>query len=204
MTAEPRMEDLLASIRRAIQDDIGDLPLAAPGREAARRPRPVERGGRVSEDLSAAANDIKQLRERLARPVTPGARDRAQSVAEAIQAAVPRRSWRDAEVGAPASRMRTSLPGQEFNGKAAAKAEPDRKRAEEQGLLSEQSIQSVQNSLGHLIVSQALRPVDEQAIEAMSRDLLRGMLKQWLDENLPGLVERLVREEIERVARSGR
>jgi cell pole-organizing protein PopZ len=27
------------------------------------------------------------------------------------------------------------------------------------------------------------------------------MLKSWLDENLPGLVERLVRAEIERVSR---
>jgi cell pole-organizing protein PopZ len=27
------------------------------------------------------------------------------------------------------------------------------------------------------------------------------MLKQWLDDNLPKLVERLVREEIERVVR---
>jgi len=30
------------------------------------------------------------------------------------------------------------------------------------------------------------------------------MLKQWLDENLPNMVERMVREEIERVARTGR
>jgi len=30
------------------------------------------------------------------------------------------------------------------------------------------------------------------------------MLKQWLDEHLPSMVERLVREEIERVARRGR
>ena len=30
------------------------------------------------------------------------------------------------------------------------------------------------------------------------------MLKAWLDDNLPGLVERLVRAEIERVARGGR
>jgi cell pole-organizing protein PopZ len=29
------------------------------------------------------------------------------------------------------------------------------------------------------------------------------MLKQWLDENLPEMVERLVREEIARVARRG-
>jgi cell pole-organizing protein PopZ len=29
------------------------------------------------------------------------------------------------------------------------------------------------------------------------------MLKQWLDQNLPRIVEQLVREEIERVARRG-
>jgi len=33
------------------------------------------------------------------------------------------------------------------------------------------------------------------------RDMLRPMLKVWLDDNLPPLVERLVRNEIERVAR---
>jgi cell pole-organizing protein PopZ len=31
--------------------------------------------------------------------------------------------------------------------------------------------------------------------------MLRPMHQDWLDDNLPGLVERLVREEIERVAR---
>jgi cell pole-organizing protein PopZ len=34
--------------------------------------------------------------------------------------------------------------------------------------------------------------------------MLRPMLKSWLDENLPRLVERLVRAEIERVARRSR
>jgi cell pole-organizing protein PopZ len=45
------------------------------------------------------------------------------------------------------------------------------------------------------------RAVDlDQAVN----DLLRPMLKTWLDENLPSLVERLVREEIERVSRGRR
>ena len=48
------------------------------------------------------------------------------------------------------------------------------------------------------------RAIGEQSIEDMTRDLLKVMLKQWLDEKLPSLVERLVREEIERVARTGR
>ena len=41
-------------------------------------------------------------------------------------------------------------------------------------------------------------------LERMMRELLRPLVKTWLDENLPTLVERLVRNEIERVARGGR
>jgi hypothetical protein len=41
-------------------------------------------------------------------------------------------------------------------------------------------------------------------MEAMARELLRPMLKEWLDDNLPTIVERLVRAEIERVARGPR
>jgi cell pole-organizing protein PopZ len=35
------------------------------------------------------------------------------------------------------------------------------------------------------------------------REMLRPMLKNWLDDNLPAIVGRLVRAEIQRVARSG-
>lgn len=38
-------------------------------------------------------------------------------------------------------------------------------------------------------------------MDAKTEAILRPMLREWLDENLPSLVERLVREEIERVAR---
>ena len=41
-------------------------------------------------------------------------------------------------------------------------------------------------------------------IEETVREMLRPMLRQWLDDHLPVLVERLVRAEIERVARGGR
>ena len=40
--------------------------------------------------------------------------------------------------------------------------------------------------------------------DGMVRDMLRPMLKAWLDENLPGVVERLVGAEIERLARGAR
>ena len=41
-------------------------------------------------------------------------------------------------------------------------------------------------------------------VENLTREMLRPMLKTWLDDNLPVMVERLVRAEIERVARGGR
>jgi len=39
----------------------------------------------------------------------------------------------------------------------------------------------------------------DRTLEDMVRDMLRPLLQTWLDENLPGMVERLVREEIARV-----
>jgi cell pole-organizing protein PopZ len=40
-----------------------------------------------------------------------------------------------------------------------------------------------------------------RTLEELIRDLLTPMLKQWLDSNLPALVERLVHEEIQRMSR---
>ncbi len=40
----------------------------------------------------------------------------------------------------------------------------------------------------------------ETSLEGLTRDLLRPMLAQWLDDNLPGMVERLVKDEIARIA----
>lgn len=38
-------------------------------------------------------------------------------------------------------------------------------------------------------------------LEDITRDLLRPMLKDWLDRNLPGMVEKLVQKEIEKITR---
>lgn len=40
-------------------------------------------------------------------------------------------------------------------------------------------------------------------IEDVVREEVRPLLKEWLDNHLPGIVERAVRAEIERVARGG-
>lgn len=43
-----------------------------------------------------------------------------------------------------------------------------------------------------------------RSFDEIAQEMLQPMLQEWLDDNLPTLVERLVREEIERVARGPR
>ncbi len=50
----------------------------------------------------------------------------------------------------------------------------------------------------------ALDASNRRSFDEIAQDMLRPMLQEWLDDNLPTLVERLVREEIERVARGPR
>ena len=40
----------------------------------------------------------------------------------------------------------------------------------------------------------------ETSLEGLTRDLLRPVLSEWLDKNLPEIVERLVKDEIARIA----
>lgn len=53
-------------------------------------------------------------------------------------------------------------------------------------------------------LAQAVDAGPRRSFDEIAEDMLRPMLQEWLDDNLPTLVERLVREEIERVARGSR
>ena len=71
-----------------------------------------------------------------------------------------------------------------------------------ESLLSANAQKSVSGAFGdlaHTILSKNAR-----TLEDLVKDMLKPMLKNWLDDNLPTMVERLVREEIERVTRGSR
>ena len=70
------------------------------------------------------------------------------------------------------------------------------------GLLSEAAGAQVAKSFGEL--ADLFDGLERRSVEDMAQEMLRPMLQEWLDDNLPTLVERLVREEIERVARGPR
>lgn len=69
-------------------------------------------------------------------------------------------------------------------------------------LISLDAGQQVARSFQDLAV--AIDQAERRSYDEIAAELLRPMLQEWLDENLPTLVERLVREEIERVARGNR
>ncbi|MER9332226.1 PopZ family protein [Mesorhizobium sp. M0488] len=66
-------------------------------------------------------------------------------------------------------------------------------------ILSEHTGRQVAAAFGEL--SDAFASRGKKTFDEMAEEMLRPMLQDWLDNNLPTLVERLVREEIERVAR---
>jgi uncharacterized protein len=79
---------------------------------------------------------------------------------------------------------------------------PFESAAPPQQILSRSTVSAVEsafNSLANTVLSNNAR-----TLEDLVKEMLRPMLKSWLDDNLPGLVERIVKTEIERVSRGSR
>jgi len=69
----------------------------------------------------------------------------------------------------------------------------------DRGLISTSTMAAVDsafNSLAQTVIGQNAR-----TLEDLVKEMLRPLLKSWLDDNLPGVVDRIVRAEIERVSR---
>jgi len=224
VSAEPKMEDLLASIRKAIHEDIGEVPAArsAPAplvRHLREVPKPPV------ETRTAAEQEIQDLRDRINRSrVTETAAQLRMGPASRVPAfagsAPVRRQPSYYETAARAPTLRGTIddydPERTFHAAreaAVAEAswqpepfeeeEPPPQPARAQPLLSQDASQATGAAFDRLAGNLLSRATANRSLEAMTTDLLRGMLKNWLDDNLPQLVERLVREEIERVARRG-
>jgi cell pole-organizing protein PopZ len=70
------------------------------------------------------------------------------------------------------------------------------------GLVSAPAAAAAAAAFGRLSGNMAM-PAAGRTLEDVVRELLRPMLQQWLDENLPGIVQRAVDAEVTRIARGG-
>lgn len=178
---EPTMEEILASIRRIISED-DPAPAAAP---KAAEPR----------------EEVLELTDRVEEPV----RQAAQSDSEEIEYAPAPASPIDPEPMASDSLSALSsfsLPEPEpAPAKPAARPAPDMSQ-DRDSLISGSTAASVSSAFSQLSLSRNTpMPEAGRGLEDVVRDLLRPLLKEWLDQNLPAIVERSVRAEVERLSR---
>ena len=74
-------------------------------------------------------------------------------------------------------------------------------------LISPQTAQAVTDELSKLVASNvAVEKEDvgragKVTLEDMARELMKPMLKAWLDQNLPTIIERVVQKEVEKLSR---
>ena len=189
-TQEPSMEEILASIRRIIAEDQ-DLP---------------KEPGAGSEQPDGEAEVLE-----LSDPVTVASEAEPVVEPEPLPQALP-----DLEIAVPEVVFSNDPVEQESPSpvqpeparplaaavKAAAQP-PEPARVEAQAITEEllssaagASVGQAFNMLSHTVLNRNAR-----TLEDLVKEMLKPMLKMWLDDNLPPLVERLVRAEIERVAR---
>lgn len=192
---EPSMEEILASIRRIIADDdtkpakpepAAAAPAPPPAPKRAPPPRPAEPPRPAPPPVAAQPEPVADVLD----------------LTEAMAAAPPASPQ-------PGSSFRT-IDGESDVVFSDRPPEPEPIRAVEEArrqfsqttdrsLMSNSTMAAVDSafsSLAHTVLGNNAR-----TLEDLVKEMLRPMLRSWLDDNLPGLVERLVRAEIERVSR---
>jgi len=171
---EPSMEEILASIRRIIAED-GEQPAAAP---AAATPAP-----------SAAAAPAAPL-PTPAPSAAAGKGDEILELTEVVEEEHP-----EAPAPAPPQPEPPPFPAAVESGDrlvsdaAAAASIAALSQIHQIGPANEKRMSDIPLGEG------------QRSIEDMVRELLRPLLKEWLDSNLPHLVERVVQEEVARLVR---
>jgi cell pole-organizing protein PopZ len=98
----------------------------------------------------------------------------------------------------PPVRAKSAKPAK--SPRAREDAPADASAADEATVLSDISARAARDSLAHL--SKMLVRGDDSAsntLEGLVREMLRPMLKDWLDKNLPVMVEAMVKREIDRI-----
>jgi uncharacterized protein len=204
------MEEILASIRRIIADDDASKT-AKPPEPAAPPPAAV---GNSQDDIDAMLANLDPL------AAAPGADvlDLTEAMAAPAADAGPAATFRTIDAASdviftdrapdpppePAVRIieepRRPVPPAAPPPPAAAPppvaAPPP---APDRALISASTVAAVDsafNTLAHTVIGQNAR-----TLEDLVKEMLRPLLKSWLDDNLPGVVDRIVRAEIERVSR---
>jgi len=193
------MEEILASIRRIIADDdpSPNAQASSPTQNDYLVPppaRPTTASAEPAQPMDAAAVPLREptkaeIDAMLAQLRGPSQMPYPQEPASEPDAGELRLPPAGSATGDDAS----PLPPAE------RAIEPPAQR--EFGLLSAAAATEIGSAFARL--AQADAAPKGPTLEELVSEMLRPMLKTWLEENLPAMVERLVQAEIERVTRKG-
>lgn len=169
LNSEPSMEDILSSIKRIIAEENDTLP--------GRTKRP-ERVTRRADGNPAVHDDILELRE-------------------AVAAAMP---TLPSAAMAPAAGQPEPVDFAPVDEPAPPRPPAPPIVPENPGILSQRTADATRgplDTLSRLVVKPETPGSD--TLESMVREMLRPMLREWLDANLPHMVEAMVAKEIDRI-----
>jgi hypothetical protein len=197
---EPSMEEILASIRRIISEDGTPEDGAQDAAAAAPAPSEEPEDAETSAEAEAVApaepdeDDVLELTE-----IAEEAGE------EADQDSVDGMFDSAAE---PEAELEAELEVEpEYEPEPAPVSTPHVASAPEGGLLSAAAASAAESQLSSLVAAvgqaQGGTPIGagNRTIEDLVKEVMRPMIKQWLDAHLPALTERIVRREVERLAR---
>jgi len=220
---EPTMEEILASIRRIISEDNGAQE--APAEEY--QPAAPAYHDDSEEDVVFEEEEVMELDEALpeesddAPAYEPAAYEPEPAYQQPVAAAPvyeepayepepepePVPAYEPEPVYQAASAPEPHDAEAEYaepDGEIAFEEPPMTANSQSPRLMSSDTEQAAASSFGMLANSMLSSSGSGRTLEEVVGEQIRPMLKQWLDEHLPEMVERLVREEIERVSRRGR
>jgi cell pole-organizing protein PopZ len=198
---EPSMEEILASIRRIIADD-DPKPAAHPEPKpfeappAAKGPAPPAPPPKPA-PAAMKQDDIDAMLAGLDEPESPKPQPApAEDVLELTEAMQAPPSFRKIDA---AQDVVFDDPEPPAATHAADRPRPAAAPPSAESMLSPATAAAVDSAFNAL--AQTVLVQNAKTLEDLVKEMLRPMLQHWLDNNLPTLVERLVRQEIERVAR---
>jgi len=197
------MEEILASIRRIIaDDDATKTVLRAPEPAKAEPPPPASppppppaaaARPRIEAEPSPAAEEPDPMGSAAFEDQSSDILDLTESMA----ATIPQPA---SSVMPNAAEFRTIDGSSDVSFDEASEKPAMPHGGEERGrLISSEASAAVDSAFNAL--AQTVLVKNARTLEDLVREMLRPMLKSWLDDNLPGMVERMVRAEIERVSR---
>lgn len=190
---EPSMEEILASIRRIISEDDEETraPQTAPT-AAQPRPRP-QPAPTIQPAPVAQPRPVQPEPQLVVRPAPEPQRPAPQPQ--------PRPQPQPAAQTAPAP----VAPAQVTTAPAAPKQVTMTQPDMSEQILSETAVAAASKAFQSLTqkVKVTAKP-DGRSLEDIVTDLLRPMIKDWLDAHLPAIVEEKVDAEVKRLSRQGR